>query len=112
MLFGRCFHLCAIAVTDPYFCLLSPHDFPDDIHTAVKIDLMQHSFGRTKHPLPPGLPTHPVAGLIRMNHGTLLDGLLDGFELCKCLVSSALHDLVDPALANLNAMQVVHGSLG
>src|SRR5512133_3909780 len=112
MFLGRCFHLCAVAITDPNFGFMFTHKVIDHIGAAIKADDVQNCANRTKDPLPKSVAIDPAAGFIRMDHSTCLNSLLDGFDRFKCLRASPLHDLVNATFADFHSMQISHGSSG
>src|SRR5271157_276960 len=110
----RSHELSGEAIADPDCNPMSIHHIADDVHTAIETNDMQHGSGRTKDPLPPVISSHSAAGLIAINHHALLDLSLDRTDLPQGTLPSSLHDLVNPALADLHTMQVLdrrHGSL-
>ena len=98
---GRGFHLRCIAITNPHFGHVVAHDFLDYIHTAVETDHMHDGILGAKHPLPPVLPIHPAARLVRINHCTFSNLLYQRLHCLQSLPTSTPHDLVNARTVSL-----------
>ena len=99
------------AITHPHFSLMGAHHILNDIRTAIETDPMQDARQGAEHPLPQVLSIHPAAGLITMDDGALAHAFQDRRLCLEGLVSSPLHDLVDPTLADFHSMQVEQSRL-
>ena len=111
-LFGGSFQLSQVAVAHPHFCLRLTHHLSDHIRTAIEAEHMQDSWGCTESPFPPVAAFHPAAGLITVDHPAFSNNRFNLGRLSSGSLAAALHNVVDPTLADLHPVQVPQRFLG
>jgi len=75
---------------------------------AAGADQVQHAGLGHEHPLPPGLARHPHRGLVAAHHPACADGGLDGLCGGGQRRTGAGQDVVEAALADLQAEHLAH----
>ena len=111
-LLSRRFELSAETIALPNFRLVRIHNIFDYILAPIETDHMQNSFCGAKHPFPPIVATHPAAGFIAVDHGTLSNHLLNRFRRLDGLFTNPLHNSIDPTLADFNSVYIAQRQLG
>lgn len=64
------------------------------------LDDMQDGSHRAEDPVPPGLPIHPRAGFVTVDHRALLHRRLDDLNCWPGGLAGSLHHVVYPALTD------------
>jgi len=100
--------LAAERVRDPDAGAYASEHFLRHDLAAAGADQVQHAGLGHEHPLPPGLARHPHRGLVAAHHPACADGGLDGLCGGGQRRAGAGQDVVEPALADLQAEHLAH----
>src|SRR6266511_2311342 len=106
--FSRRFQLRSVTVADPDLNRQLAHHFDDLGGRACRRDRVINAVLADEDPLPPVFRLDPRAGFVRANDLAGNDLFFDGLGKWLRLLSGALDDRGDRALAQIDAVQIAH----